>query len=121
MKKVLFVLFLLLSLSCEKGYVGILGFKASDGCATCEDLTGTRWREEGVHYSVLQAWTIVFSTSTTFENWWGVPGNYYQNKAVVGTYTFDGKTVTFKGTGVSNTGTIKGNVMTLDGLAYKKI
>ena len=94
-------------------------------------LNGTEWRWEGEQYSVYQAWTLVFTSSTEYESWWGTPDDYYQDKGTIGTYTLNGTTITiissttYSGTGSytnkESVGIINGNIMTIDGVGYTKI
>ena len=102
---------------------------------SCNDITldmnGTKWRWEGEQYNVYQAWTLVFTSATNCESWWGTSDNYYQNKGTVGTYTINGNTITFissttySGTGSytnkKTEGVINGNKITIDGIDYIKL
>jgi hypothetical protein len=99
---------------------------------TVLELNGTEWRWEGEKYNVYQAWTIVFTSPTEHEWWWGdSAGGYYQNKSVIGTYSIEGNKITFissttySGTGsytnLESKGVIDGNIMTIDSEKYTKI
>jgi hypothetical protein len=121
MRYLIFVTLLLLQACNKNCNNGAVGYMINGDCNGGCKLEGTEWRDETSFTGIQQAWTLVFSDKT-FDSYWGLPGNYYQNHDVKsGTWECNGSSITISGYSsgagsvMTATGTIDGNTITFPG------